>query len=84
MSVIPTLSRENFMFQKFGLVDKTSILEYLGEDLKKWASMKSSLEWCTEGQWYNVLATILVQLVWKVEHNVLIFFLCFFQYVYMP
>ena len=44
MSVIPTLSHEIYMIQKFGLANKTSILEYLGEDVKKWAFMEFSLE----------------------------------------
>ncbi|MCO5612395.1 hypothetical protein L7F22_066662 [Adiantum nelumboides] len=64
-SVTPTLSHEIFMFQRFGMADKTSILEYLGEDVKKWASMEFSLERRTGEQWYNAPATILGQLVWK-------------------
>ncbi|MCO5554004.1 hypothetical protein L7F22_007530 [Adiantum nelumboides] len=53
------------MFQRFGMGDKTSILEYLGEDVKKWASMEFSLERRTGEQWYNAPTTILGQLVWK-------------------
>ena len=62
----PTLSHEIFMFQRFGLADKTSILDCLGDDLKRWASVEFGLERRTGEQWYHVPATILGQLVWKV------------------
>ena len=54
------------MFQRFGLADKTSILDCLGDDLKKWASVEFGLEQRKGEQWYHVPATILGQLVWKV------------------
>ncbi|KAI5073080.1 hypothetical protein GOP47_0011093 [Adiantum capillus-veneris] len=68
-SVTPTLSHEIFMFQRFGLADRASILEYLGEDLSKWASLEFSLERHTGEQWYNTPATFLGQLVWKTSFD---------------
>ena len=51
------------------MVDKTSILDCLGDDLKKWAFVKFGLERRTGEQWYHVSATILGQLVWKVQQK---------------
>ena len=41
------------------MADKTSILDCLGEDLKKLAFVEFGLEQRTSEQWYNVPATIL-------------------------
>ena len=54
------------MFQRFGLADKTSILDFLGDNFKKWAYVEFGLEQQIGEQWYHVPATILGQLVWKV------------------
>lgn len=67
--IVPTLSHEIFLFQKFGQADKTSILEQLGDDVKKWVDLEIGMEKRTHATWYNVPASILAQLVWKVCKN---------------
>lgn len=65
--MVPTLSHEVFMFQTFGQADKTSVMEQLGADIRRWADLEYGLERRSGTQWYNVPATILAQLVWKVK-----------------
>ena len=65
MHVVPTQAHEIFMFQKFGLVDKTFIMEHMGDDVRKWVEFEMGLEKRTSKPWYNTPTTILAQLVWQ-------------------
>ena len=42
--VVPNLGHKIFMFQKFGIANKNSILERLSSEKRKWALAKSAYE----------------------------------------
>lgn len=67
--VTPNISHEVYMFQKFGIANKESILSKLSEDDRKWAEVEMSIEaryYHGTPPWYNTPCVVISQLVWKV------------------
>ena len=80
--VVPNLGHEVYMFQKFGIANKDSILQRLTEEQRKWAEV----EMLSESRyyhgilpWYNAPCVLISQLVWKVSHFIVYIVKGFFQ-----
>ena len=66
--VTPTFGHELFLFQNFGTCNKESLLAQLSEEDKKWVQVELQAEQkFSMSLWYNIPATILALLVWKVS-----------------
>lgn len=65
----PNLGHEIYMFQKFGIANKESILERLTAEQRKWAEVEMTIETRLYNgvvPWYNSPCALIAQLVWKV------------------
>ncbi|MCO5599746.1 hypothetical protein L7F22_053853 [Adiantum nelumboides] len=66
----PNLGHEIFMFQKFGLANKHSIMERLAAEQRLWMEIELKLE-ARHNQgispWYSTPCILISQLVWKTE-----------------
>jgi len=70
--VIPNIAHEVYLFQKFGIANKESILERLSRDMRKWAEIEMQIEaryYHGQVPWYNSPCGLISQLVWKVRKN---------------
>ncbi|MCO5587870.1 hypothetical protein L7F22_041822 [Adiantum nelumboides] len=67
-TAIPNLGHEIFMFQKFGLANKHSIMEHLTVEQRSWMEIELKLE-ARHNQgmtpWYSTPCILISQLVWK-------------------
>ena len=78
--VTPNIGHEVYMFQKFGIANKESILDRLTMEQRKWAEVEMTIEarfYHGTPPWYNTPCVLISQLVWKVcsLNNVLIWFI---------
>ena len=67
--VTPNIAHEVYMFQKFGMANKESILERLTPEMREWAKVEMTVEaryYHGVAPWYNTPCGIISQLVWKV------------------
>ncbi len=67
--VTPNIAHEVYMFQKFGVANKESILDRLTPDMREWAKVEMTVEtryYHGDAPWYNTPCGIISQLVWKV------------------
>lgn len=64
----PNLGHEIFMFQKFGMANKKSIMEKLTPEQRSWMETQIKME--TKQNivpWYSTPCILISQLVWKVD-----------------
>ena len=68
--MLPNLGHEIFMFQKFGMANKQSILERLTTEQRAWMEVELKFE-ARHNQgivpWYLTPCILISQLVWKVR-----------------
>ena len=67
--VTPNIAHEVYMFQKFGIANKESILDRLTPDMRDWAKVEMTVEaryYHGVAPWYNSPCGLISQLVWKV------------------
>ncbi|MCO5614565.1 hypothetical protein L7F22_068848, partial [Adiantum nelumboides] len=70
--VTPNIAHEVYMFQKFGLANKESILERLTPNMREWAKVEMTMEaryYHGIAPWYNTPCGLISELVWKDEFN---------------
>ncbi|MCO5590400.1 hypothetical protein L7F22_044370 [Adiantum nelumboides] len=70
--VTPNIAHEVYMFQKFGLANKESILNRLTLDMREWAKVEMTVKtryYHGASPWYNTPCGLISQLVWKDEFN---------------
>ncbi|MCO5567185.1 hypothetical protein L7F22_020873 [Adiantum nelumboides] len=70
--VTPNIAHEMYMFQKFGLANKESILETLTPHTREWAKVEMTVEaryYHGLAPWYNTPCGLISQLVWKDKFN---------------
>ncbi|MCO5582542.1 hypothetical protein L7F22_036439 [Adiantum nelumboides] len=70
--VTPNIAHEVYVFQKFGLTNKESILDQLTPDMREWAKVEMTVEtryYHGASPRYNTPCGLISQLVWKDEFN---------------